>query len=141
MERKKKILIADDDNHVHEMLTVVLSSDEFEIMHAYDGQETVERVDEELPDLVVLDIMMPIKDGRDICRDLKKNPKTKDIKILMLSAKDEQFDRIVGLEVGADDYEMKLPAASGGVSSGISSHILNNLSCFILDSVSFLLWL
>jgi len=107
MERKKKILIADDDNHVHEMLTVVLSSDEFEIMHAYDGQETVERVDEELPDLVVLDIMMPIKDGRDICRDLKKNPKTKDIKILMLSARDQQFDRILGLEVGADDYETK----------------------------------
>jgi len=107
MERKKKILIANDDTHVHEMLTVVLSSDEFEIMHAYDGQETVERVDDELPDLVVLDIMMPIKDGRDICRDLKKNPKTKDIKILMLSAKDQQFDRIVGLEVGADDYEIK----------------------------------
>jgi len=88
-------------------LTVVLSADEFEIRHAYDGQETVERVDNELPDLVVLDIMMPKKDGRDICRDLKKNPKTKDIKILMLSAKDEQFDRIVGLEVGADDYEIK----------------------------------
>ncbi len=107
MERKKKILIADDDTHVHEMLTVVLSSDEFEIMHAYDGQETVERVDDELPDLVVLDIMMPIKDGRDICRDLKKNPKTKDIKILMLSAKDQQSDRIVGLELGADDYVTK----------------------------------
>jgi len=104
---KKKILIADDDVHVHEMLAVVLSSDEFEIIHAYDGLETVERVDNELPDLVILDIMMPIKDGRDICRDLKKNPKTKDIKILMLSAKDQQFDRIVGLEIGADDYETK----------------------------------
>lgn len=107
MEKKKKILIADDDNHVHEMLTVVLSSDEFEIMHAYDGQETVERVDDELPDLVVLDIMMPIKDGRDICRDLKKNQKTKDIKILMLSAKDQQSDRIVGLELRAEDYVTK----------------------------------
>ncbi len=107
MEKKKKILIADDDPHVHKMLTVVLSSDEFEIIHAYDGQETVERVDDELPDLVVLDIMMPKKDGRDICQDLKKNPKTKNIKILMLSAKDEHFDRILGLELGADDYETK----------------------------------
>lgn len=107
MEKKKKILIADDDPHVHKMLTVVLSSDEFEIIHAYDGQETVERVDNELPDLVVLDIMMPKKDGRDICQDLKKNPKTKDIKILMLSAKAEQFDRVLGLELGADDYETK----------------------------------
>ena len=98
MSRKKKILIADDEILVHEMLTIALSSNEFEIIHAYDGQETVNCIDNEQPDLVVLDIMMPIKDGRDICRDLKLNPKTKDIKILMLSAKDEQFDRITGLE-------------------------------------------
>ncbi|MBW2590947.1 MAG: response regulator, partial [Deltaproteobacteria bacterium] len=78
---KKKILIADDDTHVHEMLTVVLSPDEFEIIHAYDGQEVVERVYDELPDLVVLDIMMPKKDGRDICRELKTDPRTKDVRI------------------------------------------------------------
>jgi len=107
MDKKKKILIADDDIHVHELLNVVLSTDEFEIIHAYDGQETVERAYDELPDLVVLDIMMPMKDGRDICRDLKKNPKTKDVRVLMLSAKDQQFDRIVGLDLGADDYETK----------------------------------
>ena len=107
MEKKKKILIADDDTYVHEVLTAVLSSNEFDIIYAYDGQETLERVDNEQPDLVVLDIMMPIKDGRDICRDLKKNPKTKDIKILMLSGKNEQIDRIVGFESGADDYIAK----------------------------------
>ena len=109
MEKKKKILIADDDIHVHEMLTVVLSSDEFEIMHAYDGQETVERVDDELPDLIVLDIMMPKKDGRDVCRQLKTDPRTKDVRILMLSAKDQQFDRIIGLEVGADEFHNHRP--------------------------------
>ncbi len=107
MEKKKKILIADDDTYVHEVLTAVLSSNEFDIIHAYDGQETVERVDNEQPNLIVLDIMMPIKDGRDVCRDLKKNPRTKDIKILMLSGKDEQLDRIVGFESGADDYIAK----------------------------------
>jgi DNA-binding response OmpR family regulator len=107
MEKKKKILIADDDTYVHEVLTAVLSSNEFDIIYAYDGQETLERVDNEQPDLVVLDIMMPIKDGRDICRDLKKNPRTKDIKILMLSGKDKQLDRIVGFESGADDYIAK----------------------------------
>ena len=107
MEKKKKILIADDDTYVHELLTAVLSSNEFDIIHAYDGQETVERVDNEQPDLIVLDIMMPIKDGRDICQDIKKNPRTKDIKILMLSGKDEQLERIVGLESGADDYIAK----------------------------------
>jgi DNA-binding response OmpR family regulator len=89
------------------MLTVVLSPDEFEIIHAYDGQEAVERVYDELPDIVVLDIMMPKKDGRDICRELKTDPRTKGVRILMLSAKDQQFDRIVGLELGADDYEVK----------------------------------
>ena len=89
------------------MLTIVLSSHEFEIIHAYDGQETVKCIDNEQPDLVVLDIMMPIKDGRDICRDLKINPATKDIKILMLSAKDAQIDRVLGLEIGADDYMTK----------------------------------
>jgi DNA-binding response OmpR family regulator len=107
MEKKKKILIADDDTYVHEVLTAVLSSNEFDIIHAYDGQKTVERVDNEQPDLIVLDIMMPIKDGRDICRDLKKNPRTKDIKILMLSGKDKQLDRIVGFESGADGYITK----------------------------------
>lgn len=107
MEKKKKILIADDDTYVHEVLTAVLSSNEFDIIYAYDGQETLELVDNEQPDLVVLDIMMPIKDGRDICRDLKKNPRTKDIKILMLSGKDKQLDRIVGFESGADDYIAK----------------------------------
>jgi len=107
MGKKKKILIADDDILLHEIVTAVLSSNEFEVIHAYNGQETIERIDSGQPDLVVLDIIMPFKDGRDICRDLKKNPKTKDIKILMLSAKDNQADRILGLEIGADDYMTK----------------------------------
>ena len=59
MKRKKKILIADDDIHVHKLLTTVLSSDEFDIIHAYDGQEAVERVEDEMPDLIVLDIRCP----------------------------------------------------------------------------------
>jgi len=104
---KKKILIADDDIGVHTLLRKIISSNGFDVIHAYDGQETVERINNEQPDLVVLDILMPFKDGRDICRDLKKNPKTQKIKILMLSGKSEQFDRIAGLEMGADDYITK----------------------------------
>ena len=103
----KKILIADDDIHVHEMITAVLPADEYEISHAHDGRETMERAEKDHPDLIVLDIMMPVKDGRDVCRDLKKNSETEDIRILMLSAKDEQNDRIVGLSAGADDYMIK----------------------------------
>jgi DNA-binding response OmpR family regulator len=106
MEKKKKILIADDETAIHNLLPVVLSS-EFDIIYAYNGQETVELIDNEQPDLVVLDIIMPIKDGRDICRDLKKNPKTKNIRVLMLSARAEQHDRILGLGLGADDYLAK----------------------------------
>ena len=107
MDKIYKILIADDEPSIHKLFTSGLSPDEFETIHAYDGKETMECIENEQPDLVVLDILMPIKDGRDICRDLKKNPKTKHIKILMLSGKGEQFDRIVGLELGADDYETK----------------------------------
>ena len=105
--KKKKILIADDDTLIHDIISTVLSADEYEIIHAYNGLETLERVDSELPDLVVLDIMMPFKDGRDVCQDIRKNPKTADIKILMLSARDNQSDRILGLEIGADDYMIK----------------------------------
>jgi len=68
MEIKKKIFIVDDDITIHEALTAVLSSNEFEIIHAYDGQDVVERVENEQPDLVILDIMMPIGDGRDMSR-------------------------------------------------------------------------
>ena len=106
MTEKKKILIADDERAIHKLLPVLLAP-EFDIIHAYNGLEAVELIDSEQPDLVVLDIIMPGKDGRDICRDLKKNQKTKDIKVIMLSAKDEQHDRIVGLELGADDYIAK----------------------------------
>jgi len=104
---KNKILIADDDVSVHSFLKDIISFYGFDVIHSYDGQETVECINKEQPDLVVLDIMMPFKDGRDICRDLKKNPKTQNIKILMLSGKSEQSDRIAGLEMGADDYMIK----------------------------------
>jgi DNA-binding response OmpR family regulator len=107
-ELKKKIFIVDDDIILHEAITAYLSSDEFEIIHAYDGgHDILERIENEQPDLIILDIMMPIGDGRDICRDVKKNPKTKNIKILMLSAKSEHYERILGLELGADEYITK----------------------------------
>jgi DNA-binding response OmpR family regulator len=104
---KNKIFIVDDDIFIHESITAVLSSDEFEIIHAFDGQDIVERIKNEQPDLIILDIMMPIGDGRDICRDLRENPETKKIKILMLSAKSAQHERILGLKLGADDYVTK----------------------------------
>ena len=107
MEMKKKIFIVDDDIWIHKLITAALPTDEFEIIHAYDGQDIVERSENEQPDLILLDIMMPNGDGRDICRDIRENPKTKKIRILMLSAKSEHHERITGLKLGADEYITK----------------------------------
>lgn len=107
MGRKNKLLIADDNERIHGLLTNFLSSDQFDIIHAYDGKETLRLVEDQQPDLIVLDIMMPFIDGRDICKKLKSEPETKNIKIIMLTGKIEQHDRIVGFEVGADEYITK----------------------------------
>lgn len=107
MGSKKKILIVDDDTIIHESISAVLSTDEFEIIHAYDGDNILVRIKNEQPDLIILDIMMPVGDGRDICRDIRANPETKKLKILMLSARKEHHERILGLELGADDYITK----------------------------------
>ena len=99
MGLKKKIFIVDDDILIHETITASLSSEEFELIHAFDGQDIVERIKNEQPDLIILDIMMPIGDGRDICRDIRENPKTMKIAILMLSARSEHHERIEGLNL------------------------------------------
>ncbi len=104
MEKKNKVLIADDNERIHSLITDSLSSDQFDIIHAYDGKETLRLVEEQLPDLIILDIMMPLIDGRDICKKLKSEPVTKNIKIIMLTGKVEQHDRLVGFELGADEY-------------------------------------
>lgn len=100
---KKKVLIADDNQMVHHLYTGCLGG-EFDLLHAFDGAETLFMAVDQLPDLILLDIMMPLLDGRAICKQLKKHPKTNKIKIIMVTAKDSQADRLVGFEVGADDY-------------------------------------
>ena len=124
MQETKKILIADDDNSIHDLLAEALHrhSDKYDIIHAYDGKETLQRAEEDLPDLVVLDIMMPLSDGRDVCKRLKSNPETSHTKILVLSGKGEQHDRILVLQLGADDYIPK-PASIGYITRKIS-HLL-----------------
>ena len=100
---KKKMLIADDSHYSHEIYTAFFG-DEFEYLHAYDGADALALAIAELPELIILDLMMPLLDGRAICKKLKSYPKTKDIKIIMVTAKNSQSDRLVGFEVGADDY-------------------------------------
>ena len=100
---KKRILIADDSHCSHQIYTGFLG-DTFEYLHAYDGVDTLVKAIEELPELMILDLMMPLLDGRSICKKLKNHEKTKGIKIIMVTAKNSQSDRLVGFEVGADDY-------------------------------------
>ncbi len=107
MELKKKIFIVDDDISIHKLIMTVLPSDEFEVIQAFDGKGIEERIQSEQPDLIILDITMPVGDGRDICGNLRKNSETKKLKILILSAKDEHHERIQGLEIGADEYITK----------------------------------
>jgi len=110
MATRKKLLIADDKKGIHDVISKALSiatDYDFDIIHAYDGKEALKLAQEELPDLILLDIMMPHLDGRDICQKLKSAPETKDTKIVMVTGKGEQHDRVLALELGADDYIAK----------------------------------
>lgn len=100
---KKKLLIADDSHVLHDVYTEYFG-DEFEYLHAYDGADALIMAVHEVPDLIILDLMMPLLDGRSICKKLKSHPATKGIKIVMVTAKTTQSDRLIGFEVGADDY-------------------------------------
>ena len=102
-----KILIADDDRTIHITFTKFLTTQGNEVLHAYDAAETLEMTLRERPDLLLLDITMPSGDGRNICQQLKASPTTATIKIIMLTARESQYDRTLGLELGADDYITK----------------------------------
>lgn len=99
----QKILIADDDQIVHEALGVYLRAEGFEPVDAFDGEAALAAITPEVV-LCVLDIMMPKMSGIEVCREIRKNSQ---LPILMLTAKGEEIDRIVGLELGADDYIVK----------------------------------
>ncbi len=104
VDSKIKILICDDNIAVHESLSSYLQSEDMTCISAYDGKESLEKVKSENFDAIVLDIMMPFISGIDVCREIRK---ISNVPIIMLSAKGEEFDRIIGLEIGADDYVTK----------------------------------
>ena len=104
MASKQKILIVDDDNHIAELISLYLTKEMFETEIASDGEEALEKYAQFAPDLVLLDIMLPGKDGYEVCREIRAK---KDTPIIMLSAKGETFDKVLGLELGADDYMEK----------------------------------
>ncbi len=102
-----KILIVEDEPDIVELLVYNLHQAGFKTDAVLNGSEALERVKIEQPDLVLLDLLLPEVDGLEICRTLKRYPETADIPIIMLTAKGEAIDRIVGLELGADDYITK----------------------------------
>ncbi len=99
-----KILVVDDEKNICELLGLYLRKDNYEVEYAYDGEMALNRFVSFSPDLILLDIMLPIKDGWEVCREIRK---TSSVPIIMVSAKGETIDKILGLELGADDYITK----------------------------------
>jgi two-component system phosphate regulon response regulator PhoB len=104
---KQKILLIEDAREIVEVLTYNLTKEGFEVFAASDGRDGLVRARSILPDVVILDLMLPVFDGLQVCRELRSDPKTQSIRILMLTAKSEEVDEIVGFNMGADDYVTK----------------------------------
>jgi len=100
-----KVLIAEDDEGIRQGLKEVLESEGYTVIEAADGEEAVQRFDAAEPELALLDIMMPKKNGYDVCRELLAKRPT--LPVIFISAKSEEIDRVVGLELGADDFISK----------------------------------
>src|SRR5947209_19491607 len=104
---KSKILIVEDEAALVEVLSYNLQREGYEVAIAKEGREGLRKAQTQLPDLVILDLMLPGLNGLDICRELRASPRTAGILILMLTAKGEETDQIVGFSMGADDYVTK----------------------------------
>ncbi|MBQ5327799.1 MAG: response regulator transcription factor [Oscillospiraceae bacterium] len=99
-----KILVADDDRNICELLRMYLEKEGYTVVLAGNGEEALSKFDEENPDIILLDVMMPRLDGWQVCRELRKKS---ECPIIMITAKGETFDKVLGLELGADDYVVK----------------------------------
>ena len=100
----KKILVVDDEKPISDIIKFNLTKEGYDVYTAYDGQEALEQVEEVNPDLVILDLMLPKIDGLEVAREVRK---THDMPIIMVTAKDSEIDKVLGLEMGADDYVTK----------------------------------
>lgn len=104
MVNKQKILIVDDDENIAELISLYLTKECFDTLMVYDGEDALNAFDTYRPNLVLLDLMLPGIDGYQVCREIRSRSNTP---IIMLSAKGEVFDKVLGLELGADDYMIK----------------------------------
>lgn len=104
---KAKILIIEDEEHIIELLKYNLEKNNYDVVVAQDGEEGIQKAIDEKPDLILLDLMLPKIDGTKVCMKLKNNDYMTDTPIIMLTAKSDEMDKILGLEIGADDYVTK----------------------------------
>jgi two-component system response regulator VicR len=99
-----KLLVVDDERPIADILKFTFEKEGYQVICAYDGEEALELVRMEKPDLILLDVMLPGKDGMEVCRNVRQSH---DVPIIMLTAKDSELDKVLGLELGADDYVTK----------------------------------
>lgn len=106
-ENGKKILIVDDEPHVIKSLTFVLTREGYDVSSAENGEDAMTKIRQSKPSLVFLDVMMPKKNGYEVCREVKEDSGLRDIRVIMLTAKGQETDREKGLDVGADEFMTK----------------------------------
>jgi DNA-binding response OmpR family regulator len=104
---RKRVLVVDDEIYIVHILEFTLTMEGYEVLTAADGEEALRKIEQDRPDLVVLDIMMPKLDGYEVCRRLRQDDEFRSLPVILLSAKGRPIDRETGLEVGADDYIVK----------------------------------
>ena len=115
----KKILIVDDEKPISDIIKFNLTKEGFETVTSFDGREAITKFEEENPDLIILDLMLPELDGLEVAKEVRK---TSHIPIIMLSAKDSEFDKVIGLEIGADDYVTK-PFSNRELLARVKAHL------------------
>ena len=107
MTTASRVLVVEDEPDIRDLLVFHLRREGYEVTTAGNGADALRCVARERPDVVLLDLMLPEMDGLDVCRRLRRDPATAGLSIIMLTAKGDEVDRVVGLEIGADDYVVK----------------------------------
>ncbi|MGM5484766.1 MAG: response regulator [Nanobdellota archaeon] len=103
----KRVLVVDDEPHIVELVKLTLTGKDKKVIESYSGMDALEKIKEQVPDVIILDLMMPGMDGYEVCRRLKNDTRTKHIPIIILSAKNDLKDKLKGINIGADDYLTK----------------------------------
>jgi DNA-binding response OmpR family regulator len=107
MKLRKRILIVDDETELSDMVQLRLLADGYDVFIAKDGFEAMDKAEAYHPDLILLDLMMPDMNGHQVCQALRSNPQTSDISIIMLTAKNQRYDKVKAKERGVRDYVVK----------------------------------